>query len=58
MMQKDIMLALDLSRELGVPLPTTSVTNDLLSAARGLGLANKDFAIIVKVLERMSSMND
>lgn len=57
MMQKDIALAMDLSRNLGVPLPTTSVTSDLLAAARGLGLADKDFAILYRVLERMSRMD-
>lgn len=55
--QKDIQLALELSRDLGVPLPTTSVANDMLTAAKGLGLADKDFAIIVRVLERMSGMD-
>ena len=58
MTQKDIQLALDLSRELGVPLPTTSVTRDILTAARGSGLGNKDFAIMVRVLERMSGMDN
>ena len=57
MMQKDITLALELSRERGIPLPTTSVVNDELSAARGLGLANTDFAIVVRVLEHMSGVD-
>src|SRR5207244_7208951 len=35
MMQKDMNLALELGRELDVPLPTTAVTNELLTAARG-----------------------
>jgi 3-hydroxyisobutyrate dehydrogenase-like beta-hydroxyacid dehydrogenase len=54
MMQKDISLALELSRELGVSLPTTSIANDLLSEARRLGYTDKDFAIIYKVLEGMN----
>lgn len=58
MTQKDISLALELSRELGVPLPTTSVANDLLSAAHGLGWAQQDFAVIYKVLKRMSSRDE
>ena len=57
MTQKDIQLALELSQNLGVPLPTTSVTNDILTAAKGLGLADQDFAVIFRVLERMSSMD-
>ena len=44
MMQKDMLLALELGRELDVPLPTTAVTNELLTAARGLGLDKRDFA--------------
>jgi len=58
MTQKDISLAMDLSKELGVALPTTSVANDILKETREMGLADKDFAIIYKVLERMSGMGD
>jgi 3-hydroxyisobutyrate dehydrogenase-like beta-hydroxyacid dehydrogenase len=54
MMQKDMNLALELGRELDVPLPTTAVTNELLTAARGMGLAEQDFAILFEVLARMS----
>ena len=36
MMQKDMNLALELGRELDVPLPTTAVTNEFLTAARGM----------------------
>src|SRR6266545_2282921 len=43
MMQKDMNLALELGRELDVPLPTTAVTNEFLTAARGMGLEEKDF---------------
>ena len=39
MMQKDMMLALEMGRRLDVPLPTTAVTNEFLTAARGMGLA-------------------
>jgi 3-hydroxyisobutyrate dehydrogenase-like beta-hydroxyacid dehydrogenase len=56
MMQKDMLLALELGRQVDVPLPTTSITNELLSAARGLGLGEKDFAIIFRVLAQMSGV--
>lgn len=56
MMQKDMNLALELGRVLNVPLPTTAVTNELLSAARGMGLEKKDFAILFEVLARMSGV--
>jgi 3-hydroxyisobutyrate dehydrogenase-like beta-hydroxyacid dehydrogenase len=54
MMQKDMNLALELSREVDVPMPTTSVTNEFLTAARGMGLAEYDFAIIFDVLAKMA----
>lgn len=56
MMQKDLLLALEMGRELDVPLPTTAVTNEMLTAARGMGLAGKDFAVLFEVLARMSGL--
>jgi len=54
MMQKDMVLALELGRQLDVPMPTTSVTNEFLTAARGMGMAEKDFAVVFDALARMS----
>jgi 3-hydroxyisobutyrate dehydrogenase-like beta-hydroxyacid dehydrogenase len=54
MMQKDMNLALELGRQFDVPLPTTAVTNEFLTAARGMGLADKDFAIVFEVLAAMA----
>jgi 3-hydroxyisobutyrate dehydrogenase-like beta-hydroxyacid dehydrogenase len=56
MMQKDMLLALEMGRQLDVPLPTTAVTNEMLTAARGMGLAKKDFAVIFHVLARMAGV--
>jgi len=56
MMQKDMNLALELGRELEVPLPTTAVTNEFLTAARGMGLEKQDFAILFDVLAQMSGV--
>ena len=56
MMQKDMLLALELGRQLDVPLPTTAVTNEFLTAARGMGLAKQDFAVVFDVLARMSGV--
>ena len=56
MMQKDLLLALEMGRQLDVPLPTTAVTNEFLTAARGMGLAEKDFAIVFEVLAKMAGM--
>jgi 3-hydroxyisobutyrate dehydrogenase-like beta-hydroxyacid dehydrogenase len=57
MMQKDMQLALELGRQVDVSLPTTAITNEFLTAARAMGLAERDFAIIFQVLERMSGAN-
>jgi 3-hydroxyisobutyrate dehydrogenase-like beta-hydroxyacid dehydrogenase len=57
MMQKDMLLALELGRQVEVPLPTTAATNEILTTARGMGLAEKDFAIIFEVLARMSGVS-
>lgn len=56
MMQKDMLLALELGRQVDVPLPTTSATNEFLTAARGLGLAERDFAIVFEVLARLAGV--
>jgi len=56
MMQKDLLLALEMGRRLDVPLPTTAVTNEFLTAARGMGLASYDFAVIFRVLAQMAGV--
>lgn len=56
MMQKDMLLALDLGRALDVPMPTTAITNEFLTAARGMGLVRQDFAVLFDVLANMSGV--
>jgi 3-hydroxyisobutyrate dehydrogenase-like beta-hydroxyacid dehydrogenase len=56
MMQKDLLLALEMGRELDVPLPTTAVTNEMLTAARAMGFADKDFAVLFEALARMTGL--
>jgi len=58
MMQKDMLLALELGRELAVPLPTVATSNEYLTAARAMGLAKQDFAIVFKVLAKMAGLNE
>ncbi|HSL65093.1 MAG TPA: NAD(P)-dependent oxidoreductase [Gaiellaceae bacterium] len=58
MMQKDMLLALEAGRELDVPMPTTAASNELLTAARAMGLADHDFAIVYEVLARMSGREE
>jgi len=56
MMQKDMLLAQELGRQVDVPLPTTSVANEFLTAARAMGYAGEDFAVIFKVLAQMAGV--
>jgi 3-hydroxyisobutyrate dehydrogenase-like beta-hydroxyacid dehydrogenase len=56
MMQKDMLLAMDLARKLNVPVPTTAVSNEFLTAARAMGWEKLDFAVMFDVLARMSGV--
>ena len=56
MMQKDMVLAMDLGRQLDVPLPTTAVSNEFLTAARGMGWTKYDFACVFDVLATMAGV--
>jgi 3-hydroxyisobutyrate dehydrogenase-like beta-hydroxyacid dehydrogenase len=58
MMQKDLLLALEAGRELDVALPTTAVSNQLMTAARAMGLRERDFATVFTVLARMSGLEE
>lgn len=57
MMQKDMLLALELGRELNVPLPTTAISNEFLTSARAMGLAREDFAFVYKALAKMAGLD-
>ena len=57
MMQKDMLLALELGRQLHVPMPTTAATNEFLTAARGMGVAEKDFAVVFEVLAKLAGVS-
>jgi 3-hydroxyisobutyrate dehydrogenase-like beta-hydroxyacid dehydrogenase len=56
MMQKDMLLALELGRQLDIPMPTTAVTNEILTAARGMGYQEQDFAVVFDALAQMSGV--
>ena len=56
MMQKDMLLALEAGRQLDVSMPTTAITNELLTAARAMGLEHNDFAIVYEVLAEMAGL--
>ncbi len=57
MMQKDMLLAEEMGRELDVTLPTVAISNQMLTAARAMGLAKHDFAVVYKVLAHMSGVD-
>jgi 3-hydroxyisobutyrate dehydrogenase-like beta-hydroxyacid dehydrogenase len=56
MMRKDMLLALEMGRQMDVPLPTTAVTNEFLTAACATGLADRDFAAIFHLLAQLSGV--
>lgn len=57
MMQKDMLLALEMGRQLDVPMPTTAVSNEYLTAARALGLEKHDFYIVYRVLAKLAGLD-
>jgi 2-hydroxy-3-oxopropionate reductase len=53
--QKDLGLALDGARELGLALPNTAATQQLFNACTALGGKSWDHSAMVKALERLAS---
>lgn len=56
LMQKDLELAMELGRTVGVSLPSVALAHEVLTAARGLGLADFDFAVMFDVLATMNGL--
>jgi 3-hydroxyisobutyrate dehydrogenase-like beta-hydroxyacid dehydrogenase len=56
MMQKDMNLAQELAQQLEVPIPTGAITNQVLTMAKGLGLAEQDFAIVYEMQTRLAAL--
>jgi 3-hydroxyisobutyrate dehydrogenase-like beta-hydroxyacid dehydrogenase len=54
LMHKDVRLALETARTLGVPVPTTTVTDKLLTTAGELGYNERDIAVLVEVLAELA----
>lgn len=54
--QKDMLLALDLGRKQGVPVPLGAAANEMLNACRGLGLEKHDFVVVYEVYRRLGGM--
>ncbi len=55
--QKDMLLALDGGRKMGVPVPLGAAANEMLNACRGLGLAHHDFVAVYEVYRRLGGMS-
>ena len=51
--QKDMLLALDLGRKLGSPVPLAAAANEIMNACRGLGIDANDFAVAHQVYRRL-----
>ena len=58
MIQKDLMLALDMGRDLEVPMPTSATTNEYLNVCRAQGFSDQDFAILYTVMRRMAGLGE
>ena len=58
MIQKDLMLALDMGRDLEVPMPTSATTNEYLNVCRAQGFSDQDFAILYTVMRRMAGLEE
>jgi 3-hydroxyisobutyrate dehydrogenase-like beta-hydroxyacid dehydrogenase len=55
LMHKDIRLALEAARESGVPLPSASVADSMLSTAAELGYGHRDIASFFEVLGQIGT---
>jgi 3-hydroxyisobutyrate dehydrogenase-like beta-hydroxyacid dehydrogenase len=51
--QKDMLLALDLGRKLGSPVPLAAAANEIMNACRGLGIDHRDFVTAHEVYRRL-----
>jgi 3-hydroxyisobutyrate dehydrogenase-like beta-hydroxyacid dehydrogenase len=55
--QKDMLLALDLGRKLGSPVPLAAAANELMNACRGLGIDANDFVVAHQVYRRLGGQS-
>jgi 3-hydroxyisobutyrate dehydrogenase-like beta-hydroxyacid dehydrogenase len=51
--QKDMLLALELGRRLGSPVPLAAAANEMMNACRGLGIDHRDFVTAHEVYRRL-----
>lgn len=51
--QKDMVLALDLGRKLGSPVPLAAAANEMMNACRGLGIDHNDFVVAFEAYRKL-----
>ena len=55
--QKDMLLALNLGRQLGSPVPLAAAANEMMNACRGLGIDANDFVVAHQVYRRLGGQD-
>ena len=55
--QKDMILALNLGRKLGSPVPLAAAANEMMNACRGLGIDANDFVVAHQVYQRLGGQS-
>jgi 3-hydroxyisobutyrate dehydrogenase-like beta-hydroxyacid dehydrogenase len=55
--QKDMLLALNLGRTLGSPVPLAAAANEMMNACRGLGIDANDFVVAHQVYRKLSGQD-
>jgi 3-hydroxyisobutyrate dehydrogenase-like beta-hydroxyacid dehydrogenase len=55
--QKDMLLALELGRKLGSPVPLAAAANEMMNACRGLGIDYRDFVTAHEVYRRLGGQS-
>jgi len=55
LLQKDVVLALDTARQLGVPLLSAAAADEVLTLARAAGYEHRDIAALFEVLAQLTS---
>jgi 3-hydroxyisobutyrate dehydrogenase-like beta-hydroxyacid dehydrogenase len=56
--QKDMLLALEEGRKMGSPVPLTAAANEMLNAARGMGIDKNDFVVVHRVYRALAGAGE
>ena len=56
--QKDMLLALELGRKLGSPVPLAAAANEMMNACRGLGIDHRDFVAAHQVYRTLGGQSN